>query len=276
VEGAAGGTPGRPASLVLLIGNTHWHWGRREPTPGPDGLAALRCWSTRPPERLEPADRDLLLTWAAVGPVPAELALLPWHRLTLAAVPLQGLPAWLGIDRALVGWGAWQRQLARLATKGRLGGGGHSEGGGGAVLVADAGTALSLTRVSASGAFAGGRLLAGAGLQLAALTGATALLPQQGLPDPAMPLAVWPSATGAAMASGCLWGLAHAIAGACRQHDLEPPPGLWLTGGDGPRLAPLLQELGQPFELVPDLALEALDALSAARLSRRGRSGPDR
>jgi type III pantothenate kinase len=217
-----------------------------------------------------------LLAWAAVGPVPPELALPPEHRLTLAAVPLLDMPAWLGIDRALAGWAAWQRQQGRLAPQGRPGGEGQCDGRDGAVLVADAGTALSLTRVAGSGAFAGGRLLAGAGLQLAALAGATALLPQQGLPDPATRLDLWPSATGAAMASGCLWGLAHAIAGACRQHDPEPPPGLWLTGGDGPRLAPLLQELGQPFELVPDLALEALDALSAARLSRRGRSGPDR
>jgi type III pantothenate kinase len=276
VGAAAGGAPGRPASLVLLIGNTHWHWGRRETAQSPDGLAALRCWSTRPPQCLEPADRNQLLAWAAVGPVPPELALRPEHRLTLAAVPLLAMPAWLGIDRALAGWAAWQRQQGRLAPQGRLGGEGHSDGRDGAVLVADAGTALSLTRVAASGAFAGGRLLAGAGLQLAALAGATALLPQQGLPDPAMPLDLWPSATGAAMASGCLWGLAHAIAGACRQHDSEPPPGLWLTGGDGPRLAPLLQELDQPFELVPDLALEALDALSAARLSRLGVSGPDR
>jgi len=274
--GPAGGTPGRAASLVLLIGNTHWHWGRREPASDPDELAGLRCWSTRPPQRLEPADRDLLVAWAAVGPLPPELALPLRHRCTLDAVPLLGMPDWLGIDRALAGWGAWQRQQARLAPQERLGGGGQSDGPSGAVLVADAGTALSLTRVAGSGAFAGGRLLAGAGLQLAALAGATALLPQQRLPDPAMPLDLWPSVTGAAMASGCLWGLAHAIAGACRQHDPEPPPGLWLTGGDGPRLAPLLQELGQPFELVPDLALEALDALSAARLSRLGRSGPDR
>ena len=272
--GVAGGAQGGLASLVVLIGNTHWHWGRREPAPGRDGLGALHCWSTPPPECLEQGERAQLLAWAAVGPVPPELELPAQLRLTLEAVPLLGMPIWLGIDRALAGWGAWQRQQERQVQQGRPGDGGRSRGG--AVLVADAGTALSLTRVAGSGTFAGGRLLAGAGLQLAALAGATALLPKQGLPDSAAQLETWPIATGAAMASGCLWGLAHAIAGASQHHHPEQSPGLWLTGGDGPRLAPLLRELGQPFELVPNLALEALDALTGARISRPWRSGPDR
>lgn len=234
MEGSPGGAQGRPASLVVLIGNTHWHWGRREPAPGRDGLGALHCWSTRPPECLEQGELEQLLAWAAVGPVPPELELPPQLQLTLDAVPLFGMPAWLGIDRALAGWGAWQHQQERKAREGPPGDGDGSRGGPGPVLVADAGTALSFTRVAGNGTFAGGRLMAGAGLQLAALAGATALLPQQGLPDSAAQLETWPIATGAAMASGCLWGLAHAIAGASRQDHPEQAPGLWLTGGDAP------------------------------------------
>jgi pantothenate kinase type III len=65
-------------------------------------------------------------------------------RLRVEDVPLAGAPSWLGIDRALAGWEAWRQT-------------------GGPVLVVDAGTVLSLTRVDGEGRFQGGRLMAGAG-----------------------------------------------------------------------------------------------------------------
>ena len=141
----------------LLIGNSRWHWacqaapGIREyvdESPAA-GLARLQAW----------ADRQLL-GWAAVGPVPPQAGLDPSRRLTLQDVPLAGLPPWLGVDRALVGWQAWRSAAA-----------------GSAVLVADAGTVLSFTCVDRRGQFVGGRLMAGAGLQLRALNAGTASLP---------------------------------------------------------------------------------------------------
>jgi type III pantothenate kinase len=114
------------------------------------------------------------------------------------------------VDRALAGWGAW-----------RL-------GGGAPVLVADAGTALSLTRVDGDGRFAGGRLLAGVGLQLRSLHRATA-----------------------------------ALCSAARELEVSelPTPQLWITGGDADRLAPLLAAQGQRWRLHPQLVLEALATL---------------
>lgn len=177
------------------------------------------------------------LAWAAVGALPASLGLDPQRRLWLSDVPLLSAPPWLGLDRALAGWQAW-----RCSDCG--------------VLVADAGTALSLTRVSAAGEFAGGRLLAGASLQLQALASGTAALPQ--LPVPVeLPGHPWPRATEPAMAAGVLRGLAAVIAQAWREARAgDPACQLWLTGGDAPALAPLLG-----VGASPQLALQGLVAL---------------
>ena len=205
-----------------------------------------------------------LLAWAAVGPLPqeAEALLDPQRRLQLADVPLVAAPPWLGLDRALVGWWAW-----------RLGGGQRP------VLVADAGTALSLTAVSGEGRFLGGRLLAGAGLQWRALARGTAALPAlEPLPESeARPAGEatghtgddgWPQTTEAALRVGVLRGLAAALQAAAAELPAQPHPWqLWLTGGDAQVLDPLLTASGSPWRLAPDLALQALAAL---------RPGPDR
>jgi type III pantothenate kinase len=195
------------------------------------------------------------------------------------------LPPWLGVDRALVGWQAWRSAAA-----------------GSAVLVADAGTVLSLTCVDRCGRFVGGRLMAGAALQLRALNAGTA-----NLPPPAGQLVVdpdpWPQATVAAMQAGVLRGLAAALNAAAEERILIPSGsdvstagkfvdkaagefadkcvdeyvdkgvdewGLLLTGGDGPLLAPLLKAPCRCWRLAPNLALDALASLALARL----RPGP--
>jgi len=227
---------------LLLIGNSRWHWAELEP-----GSGELRCWHTAPGSSLDLADAGTLQAWAAVGALPLQLASGSARRIGLEDVPLQGLPPWLGIDRALVGWRAWQQQ-------------------GDAVLVADAGTALSLTRVSADGGFAGGLISAGVALQLRALTGSTAQLPAVNVAGAEMGEA-WPIHTEAAMAEGCRRGVAAAIAQAWRQACRESPPtSLWLTGGDAPGLMPLLEEQQLKPVLAPDLALEAMAALPAVGL----------
>ena len=269
----------------LLIGNSRWHWAaqsaggtRQYFDDSPEaGLARLQAWGDHQ-----------LLGWAAVGPVPPQAGLDPNRRLTTKDVPLAGVPPWLGVDRALVGWQAWR-----------------SAGATSAVLVADAGTVLSLTRVDRLGRFVGGRLLAGAALQLRALSAGTANLPlphgQLILdPDP------WPQATMAAMGVGVLRGLAAALnAAACEMNihtdnsmdiskdismgtsigisanthmdipvgiSIDVPDGgprecsLWLTGGDGPLLAPLLKAPRQFWRLDSNLALDALASLTLASL----------
>ena len=245
----------------LLIGNSRWHWAR--PAAEGQGLALVH---TPPPDLAEtdraaaaPSAADLaeagrhLLAWASVGPLPGSLAAaLPGERrVSLAAVPLAAAPPWLGIDRALAGWQAWRC-------------------GGTPVVVADAGTVLSLTRVDRTGAFAGGRLLAGAALQWRAMAAGTEalppLLPQAGTGPELEP---WPVATAAAMRSGVVLGLAAAVALALEEAvAAEPECRLLLTGGDGPALrGPLTgslarRGLAERLAWRPALALEALAALA--------------
>ena len=252
------------AAHWLLIGNSRWHWACQ-------CLDGWRSWHAPPGFGLEGAPMAglrnagvRLAGWAAVGPIPDQVDLDRGARLGLADIPLQAMPPWLGVDRALVGWRAWQLSDSP-------------------VLVADAGTALSLTRVDGVGRFVGGRLMAGAALQLRALAEGTAQLPKlgvsAGLAD-GMPSALatghWPMATGlwpiqteAAMGSGVLWGMAGAIALAAQQVWAEQPDcQIWLTGGDGAQLEPLLagwlgarSGLEGRLQWAPDLALEALAAL---------------
>jgi type III pantothenate kinase len=231
----------------LLIGNSRWHWAVADGDNGGGGSsgAGLRfVHLPSPASAVEPP-----LAWAAVGPVPPEAALSDAARLKLDDVPLAGSPPWLGIDRALAGW--WAHRLV-----------------GGPVLVADAGTVLSLTRVDGQGRFAGGRLMAGAALQLTAMGAGTAALPSlDGAPEAGGE--DWPLATAAAMQRGVLEGLAAAVREAGRQARIgarDCP--IVLTGGDGPTLMPLLRrwpELGgNALRHHPELCLEALVALRPA------------
>ena len=227
---------------LLLVGNSRWHWAQRQA----DGLMV---WHEPGPPLAHGSADDAwadLEAWACVGRLPAELLLPAGRRLGLEQVPLQELPPWLGVDRALAGWQAWHRQ-------------------GDGVLVADAGTCLSLTWIDGEGRFRGGRLSAGLGLQLRSLGQATAQLPQldaAGAGD-AITADPWPIATAAAMELGCLKACGAAVRQGWR--DLQAagePCRLWLTGGDGERLAPLLRAAGLAPELAPDLVIEGLAALA--------------
>jgi len=225
------------------VGNSRWHWAEFTGS----GLTIRHREADA--AVLEPWEAATV-AWAAVGRLPAGLSVEPPGRVLTTDVPLQRLPAWLGVDRALAAWRAW-RQCRQT------------------VLVADAGTVLSLTRVTGDGCFAGGRLMAGLGLQLRAMASGTA-----GLPDPPSPAELaelladqdWPDGTCAAMAVGVTQALAAALVQALRQTQAELPLcRLVLTGGDAPLLLRLLREqLGPgPDALVwePDLALRGLVAL---------------
>jgi type III pantothenate kinase len=228
--------PSTPARW-LLIGNSRWHWAESHGN-------GLRIWHSSPGDALA-FQPDDLKGWAAAGALRAAHPLPQQRRVQLPEVPLRDAPAWLGIDRALSGWLAWRRT-------------------GRPVLVADAGTVLSLTRVDGEGCFQGGRLMAGLALQWRAMAEGTAALPRV---EPSERLACtgasWPRETRAAMAVGVLRGLAAAIAQATAEFRAEEPAGrLVLAGGDSAAVGTLLEELltsGGPEVLHwPDLPLEAL------------------
>jgi len=260
----AGGSP-----RWLLIGNSRWHWAEATAT-------GLHCWDIEPPGSADLPQAESLQAWAAVGALP-DGGLAPERRLLLEQVPLGCVPPWLGIDRALAGWGGWRRT-------------------GSPVLVADAGTVLSLTAVDRHGNFAGGRLVAGLALQLRAMAAATEQLPQ--LHRDAVEIGSrWPRATDEAMLQGVRLALAAAITMAARERQaLDPGCVLLLTGGDAAELLPLVagafdesgpaedrlqrqnlqksqqqdpqQNLQQNVQHCPQLCLEALAMLRPQRSLR--------
>jgi type III pantothenate kinase len=230
----------------LLIGNSRWHWA--EAVPGLEGDQFLLKVRHLPPP-LAPVTPPV--AWAAVGPPVTAAALPASSRIHLGEVPLAGAPPWLGIDRALAGWRASQLS-------------------GGPVLVADAGTVLSFTLVDGEGRFSGGRLMAGAALQLRAMAAGTDLLPEPMGSITATPSASgdsrWPLGTAAAMRTGVCEGLAAAVREAARQARADDGRcRIVLTGGDGEALLPLLREAPELDDGVllhrPDLCLEALVSL---------------
>ena len=221
------------ASTALLIGNSRWHWATQR------GERWSFDHAAPDPLRIDTTN----LIWAAVGEVPAALEGAQESRLQLEDVPLEGCPPWLGIDRALGAWGAWRRQRSK---------GGDLDQG---LLLADAGTVLSLTLLDAHGRFRGGRLMPGLRLQLQAMTSGTALLPsvarQQRNAD------LFPSGISEAMCQGVMQGLAAAVvdayqsSGAC----------LWLCGGDAPGLQQGLTTRSVSVHINQQLQLQAMVVL---------------
>lgn len=246
----------------LLVGNSRWH--RAEAAD-----AGLRIHHREAAVAIEEPWPAPLVAWAAVGHLPAGLCDEPAGRVLTADVPLQAMPAWLGVDRALAGWLAWRQRRE-------------------AVLVADAGTVLSLTRVDRDGRFAGGRLMAGWRLQQRAMAMGTQALPaapSAGEWSDLLGEQLWPDGTSAAMAVGVAHGLAAAVAVAFRQARAELPGcRLVLTGGDASDLLPLVRDQlaggEESAALEPDLALRALVALRPVSPGGirpgRDRPAPDR
>ena len=233
----------------LLIGNSRWHWAERMPA----GLAAASgadAWrfSHALPTQTSLDDLPSLTGWAAVGPVPSHPLLQSTSQLGLGEIPLGEKPPWLGVDRALAGWGAWVRA-------------GQSS----SVMVVDAGTVLSLTRVSRTGCFAGGWLAAGVSLQLRAMAEGTVALQVPGHANADLFVGTdFPIETAQAMRRGVVESLVGLIA----QAQEKDPSSLWLCGGDAPVLLSALASRGLAVTHAPDLVMQSMVALVSSGLDR--------
>lgn len=237
------------AITVLLVGNSRLHWGLGQPQNSGSGTL-LRHWDGDwPPWSIDPAT----VCWAAVGLIPPSLkkCLVPWAApIETCQVPLVNCPHHVGVDRAL---GAWQ---ALACTT-----------GGGGVLVVDAGTALTMTAVTANGSFAGGRILPGVALQLESLHRGTASLPCVVSPwakgwSPARAKAGLATDTVDAMVDGVIHGLGAAVASTMTALAAAGLIGeCWLTGGDAPLLQKVVRTLtpgAPPLHGDPHLVLKGL------------------
>ena len=146
-------------------------------------------------------------------------------------------PARIGVDRLAAAAAAH-----RAAPAGR------------AVVVVDAGTALTVDAIDAAGTFRGGAIAPGLRLGLNALSAGTSFLPQVELAA-ATPLLGKNTADG--LRSGALHGSAALVEGLCARMAaaLDSPVALFLTGGDAPLLQP---HIAAVHACAPDLVLRGL------------------
>ena len=236
-----------PEQRCLLIGNSRWHWAERS-------QSGRWSYSHSQPEPSALAFPAPISVWAAVGRVPDHPALRPDRRLGLDAIPLGDVPPWLGIDRALAAWGAWIQAKQ-----------------GGSQMVVDAGTVLSVTRVSADGGFKGGWLAAGLRLQLRAMAEGTQALPGSDAEEQsASDGEPFPRDSFEAMRRGVVESLVGLI---IRAQELDPSP-LWLCGGDAMLLASALLEQGLEVNQAPDLVMQSLVKLVSPDQDRSAADPP--
>ncbi|KGG13301.1 MULTISPECIES: type III pantothenate kinase [Prochlorococcus] len=219
----------------LLIGNSRWHW----------ACKSNQEWHfshTSPnPHKLN-SDELLLVQWAAVGEVPHTTILEKSKKLRTKDIPLLNLPEWLGVDRALGCWAALQEAKAQ----------GLNQNG---ILIADAGTVFSLTKLTSAGEFEGGQLIPGLKLQQKAMA-----LGAENLKEPLdlnIPSKMFPSDTKEAMLKGSFQSLIGALLEA-RKESSTP---IWICGGDSLTLYRYLIQFDYEIIYSPNLVLEGMVGL---------------
>ncbi len=239
--------------LLIDIGNSRAKWATfKEGKLGPQRAAAHGSWGETD-WRLEikqsgatrvlagsvaaPAINDLLTVACrdTIGRPPE------FVRSTAAALGVRNgysNPMQLGVDRWLAVIGAFHRYRA-------------------ACCVVDAGTALTVDGVDASGQHLGGFIVPGPRLMVDSLLTGTSDLAGRWAWESTPDLASFPTNTRDAIEQGCLAALTSLVASAAGR--LESPggqaPRLAVTGGAAQVLGPWLP---QPAEFIPDLVLQGL------------------
>jgi type III pantothenate kinase len=176
------------------------------------------------------------------------------HLLTLQDIPLEGTYPTLGGDRAIAAWGAVQL-------------------GGGAALVIDCGTALTLTGADGAGHLMGGAILPGLRLQLQSLGQSTAALPTL-MPDNIELPSRWAMNTADSISSGVLYSIASSINSYIQDWLTKfPSSPIYITGGDAVFITNLIRQylphLSSQLRPEPNLAFLGINALRQEQLTKR-------
>ena len=235
--------------VVVDIGNSRMKWGRVRGNRVAE-VASLDLYSEN--AWLEQATRwdlDSSSRWVVVSvnpPATAEFS--PWLGGASATVKVIDSPSQIPLDLSVdspeqVGL---DRLLACLGARIY-----HSSDE--PFLVVQAGTALVVNWMDASGSFAGGAILPGLALMAKSLNEFTAQLPLVKLREPVEPLPG--RTTDAAIRAGIFWASLGAIltlrAGFGEGADLP----IFITGGDA---EVLLDAIPDPVTHIPDLVLEGI------------------
>ena len=216
----------------LMIGNTRWHCASK----------IKQDWKYfhTSPNPIEFKDKDYSqLTWASVGPLPENIKLCPSKKIILDDVPLKNLPSNLGIDRALAAWSAFKKQSSIKSKEQDL-------------IVIDAGTIMSVTKITKKGEFAGGQLISGLRLQLSSMANGALNLENPTINS--IPKDTFQYETKNAMVRGAINGLIGLILKISDETKLP----IWLCGGDAPIILNQLKNKNIPINHYPNLVLEGM------------------
>ena len=215
----------------LMIGNTRWHWASKI-------QEEWKYFHTSPnPTEFKHKDYSQL-SWASVGPIPKHIKLCSSKRINLDDVPLTKLPSKLGIDRALAAWSAYKKQSSFQKNKD--------------LIVIDAGTILSITKITKKGEFAGGQLISGLRLQLTSMANGALNLETPIIKE--IPSDTFQYQTNNAMIRGSINGLTGLILQVFEETKLP----LWLCGGDAQIILDELKKKDIDINYHPNLVLEGM------------------
>jgi len=216
----------------LMIGNTRWHWATK----------IQEDWEYfhTTPNPIEFKDKNYSeLSWASVGPIPENLKLCPSKKINLDDIPLINLPSNLGIDRALASWSAYKKQSSFKSKKQDL-------------IVIDAGTIMSVTKITKNGVFAGGQLISGLRLQLSSMANGSLNLENPIIKT--IPVETFQHETKNAMVRGAINGLLGLILKIFEETKLP----IWMCGGDAPIILNELKNTNIDINHSPNLVLEGM------------------
>ncbi len=216
----------------LMIGNTRWHWATKIQED-------WKYFHTNP-NPIEFQNKNYCeLSWASVGPIPENLNLCPSKKINLNDIPLTNLPSNLGIDRALASWSAYKKQSSFKSKRQDL-------------IVIDAGTIMSVTKITKKGEFAGGQLISGLRLQLSSMANGALNLHNPIIKT--IPIETFQHETKKAMIRGAVNGLLGVILKTFEETKLP----IWICGGDAPIILNELKNKNIDINHCPNLVLEGM------------------
>ena len=216
----------------LMIGNTRWHWATK--------IQEDWKYFHTTPNPIEFKDKNYSeLSWASVGPIPEHLKLCPSKKINLDDVPLINLPSNLGIDRALASWSAYKKQSSFKSKEQDL-------------IIIDAGTIMSITKITKKGVFAGGQLISGLRLQLSSMANGSLNLENPIIKT--IPIETFQHETKNAMVRGAINGLLGLILKIFEETKLP----IWMCGGDAPLILNELKNTNIDINYCPNLVLEGM------------------
>ena len=217
--------------VILLIGNTNWHWGVKD-------RDKWSFFDELPNTRRLDEIGNKIVSWCSVGYTPEHKCLNKYNKLTNAKVPDIISKPWIGIDRLIGIWSALDSARSQRISLEK------------GLLVIDAGTIMSFSYLNKKHTFKGGLLVPGLNAQLNAINTSGHNLMFNG--EICIPKDRFPITTEDAILQGIIRSLTTLI---CEtQEKLQCPT--WLCGGESSIFAKSLSENEKGINVDKNLILK--------------------